>query len=358
MARPLYRLPEGVSCEPTADGHHGLWYDKFWSGSWTLKATANGESPKLSWIRKFTQRPVGSGKALADFARRLYELVVTRGGVAMVGTTTSRFVTGLGRSHPVENGFAWHPTLGTPYLPGSSLKGLTRAWAKDAGYTCEQINRLLGEQGEAGRVAFLDAVPVQPVKLEVDVLTPHYANWSESNLPGDWRSPTPVPYLVAAPGLSMLFSVIPLPWSSVEDLSIARECLAGALSEFGAGAKTAIGYGQFSIQSDDPFLQRLERERREREAKATPEGRWRLLVDQLTEEELLNKVQVYLVDSPLEDETERRAFVLAVLETGKVSSWRRGETTDPRTGTGGRKLKERARAVRRAAEELGVELPS
>ena len=84
-------------------------------------------------------------------------------------------MTGLGRSHPVENGFAWHPTLGMPYLPGSSVKGMVRAWAEqetDPRPASEELDRLLGKQNSAGSVCFLDALPIKPVKLEADVMTP------------------------------------------------------------------------------------------------------------------------------------------------------------------------------------------
>ena len=360
MALPLYGLPENIAREPSKDGHHGLWYDKFchlWSSGWNLKTAKDGQSPKLAWIEQVATDTIGSHKALSDFAGRLFDLVTQRGGTAMVATTRSRFVTGLGRSHPVENGFAWHPTLGTPYLPGSSLKGLTRSWALSE-HPRDEVDRILGKAGRAGTVAFLDAVPVHPVKLEADVLTPHYANWSENDLPGDWRSPTPVPFLVASPGLSMLFGIVPLTKSAGEHIAVTREWLTSALNEFGAGAKTALGYGQFRVQLDHPFLEKLKEQRWKREAMATPEGRWRLQLEGRTEDELLTAVRENLIKTPLTDIEDRRAFVRFVLETGMVTSWREGRPFDPsRTNTGPRKLKGYARAVRAAAEELGVELP-
>lgn len=358
MARPLYRLPAGVSCEPKGDGHRGLWYDKFcdrWTTGWDLKSAGGNLNPKLAWIEKATNGKVGSETALADYAERLYNLVTRRGGAVLVGVAQSRFVTGLGRSHPTENGFAWHPTLGTPYLPGSSLKGLTKAWAREAGYG-EEADRVLGGPGQAGTVAFLDAVPVRPVDLEADVLTPHYANWTKDDPPGDWRSPIPVPYLVAASGTSLLFGLIPAGQAGGDDVALARQWLVAALDEFGVGAKTAIGYGRFLVQPD-PLLERLEREREEREAMSSPEGRWRLRLRGRTEQELVDTARKNLLSSPLEDPEELRGFIRVILETGKVSAWRRGEKTDPRTSTGDRKLKELARAVRAAAIELGVELP-
>ena len=67
---------------------------------------------------------------LRESAVRMVRLVEAHGGRWRVFRTTSRFVTGLGRRHPVENGFAWHSTLGVPYLPGSSVKGMVRAWTR------------------------------------------------------------------------------------------------------------------------------------------------------------------------------------------------------------------------------------
>src|SRR5690606_825690 len=102
-------------------------------------------------------------------------LIDAVGGAAVHIVSTSRFVTGLGREHPIENGFAWHPILGTPYLPGSSLKGMVRAWARALGdKQSECVDSVLGTPGHVGLVAFLDAIPVEPVQLDADVMTPHY----------------------------------------------------------------------------------------------------------------------------------------------------------------------------------------
>jgi len=156
-------------------------------------------------------------------------LVARLSGKYFVFKSTSRFVTGLGRSHPIENGFAWHPTLGTPYLPGSSIKGMVRAWARK----------------EMEGVCFLDALPLAPVQLEADIMTPHYANWTAEKPPGDWCSPNPIPFLTAAPGTAFFFSFLPRAGKSASDLDSLGEWLGDALLEAGAGAKTSIGYGRF-----------------------------------------------------------------------------------------------------------------
>jgi len=55
-------------------------------------------------------------------AGRFETLIQSLGGEPLLIRTAWRFVSGLGRSRPVENGFVWHHTLGVPYLPGSSIR--------------------------------------------------------------------------------------------------------------------------------------------------------------------------------------------------------------------------------------------
>lgn len=264
MTLPLYQTTAPLR---EADGHAGLWYDKFCSewhvnrSTWTLK------NSKSVWIHTLTNGTVGSPPQIEESALRLAAMIDGSRGRCEILTTESRFVTGLGRSHPVENGFAWHPTLGTPYLPGSSVKGMIRAWAKlDADpkpdYHC--IERLLGGPGNVGSVCLLDAIPVEPVQLEADVMTPHYAGWTKDDPPGDWRSPVPVPFLVTAPETPFLFGLIPCRTVSPDDLDAVSGWLRSALSLAGAGAKTAVGYGRFRQDAGktDDLRQRLrDRER-------------------------------------------------------------------------------------------------
>lgn len=265
MIRPLYRPDADSTPIRGTHGNAGLWYDKFcdqWrpqargeaaSSFLTMQAENSDQekdNAKLAWIGTLIQDPVGVPKELEEATSRLIRLSQGQGGFALVFRSDSRFVTGLGRSHPVENGFAWHPTLATPYLPGSSIKGMVRAWAKqlaDPAPDQAVLTRLLGEPGQSGGVCFLDAVPMAAVKLEADVLTPHTAAWSASSPPGDWRSPVPVPFLVAKEGLALLFTVVPCrPWAD-GDLELLQTWLIDALTWAGAGAKTAVGYGRFRL---------------------------------------------------------------------------------------------------------------
>ncbi len=253
MARPLYR----TETKPTLSegGHTGLWYDKFcnsWSSpSWSMPSGGDGQNPKLKWIQTVTGR-VGTLGELSEHAVRIVRMVDGRRGRWGVFAACSRFVTGLGRSHPVENGFVWHPTLATPYLPGSSMKGMVRAWAKaegESGTRGSQLEQLLGDRKSAGTfsgtIAFLDAVPIEPVRLDADVMTPHYANWTSNDHPGDWCSPTPIPFLTVAEGAKLLVGVIPRGAKARNDVGVVMDWIAKALAWQGAGAKTAVGYGRF-----------------------------------------------------------------------------------------------------------------
>jgi CRISPR-associated protein Cmr6 len=286
LARPLYQDAKRAQFQWNMRGNAGLWYDKFcdrWlqdgarlsDQSWTTFA---GDSAKLEWIKtvaniggtKTHRKTVGDPHLLEEVANRVEELARANGGTTFQLATVWRFVTGLGRNHPVENGFAWHHTLGTPYIPGSSLKGLTRAYARnwdanDPGAS-EKALRVFGPAPETelsvGSVVFLDAVPTEPVALEADVMTPHYAPWYqadakdiEKNPPADWYDPTPIPFLTVAPGQVFLFAVLPRTATDEarQDCAVAANWLKRALDTLGAGAKTAVGYGQFL---DDPAARR------------------------------------------------------------------------------------------------------
>lgn len=358
MVQPLYRLENKPRREK--EGHAGLWFDKFgdmWQGreTWSLKSTGNNKNPKLEWIQGITGGGgVGSDVAIEEFSRRIFGLVSSYKGHARVFVSCSRFVTGLGRSHPVENGFAWHPTLGTPYLPGSSVKGMVRAWAKAEGESDDdgsRVMRLLGGRGQAGSISFLDAVPIKSVKLEADVMTPHYANWTLQDHPGDWCSPTPIPFLTMAEGTKMLFSIIPVGATHSDDIQIVWNWIESALEWQGAGAKTAIGYGRFQgdSQSTRRFQFWLSKQQRDRLEKGSREW-WCAQFEEMSEEEILNEVRKNLEKSQTDDPDKRKSFAKAV-PVDMVQCWQMGRKKDSMTHVGKKKRKERARLVRQALGE-------
>jgi CRISPR-associated protein Cmr6 len=263
MMRPLYKLYKDKEDNETQgeidwkEGNAGLWYDKF-CDKWQEDFSGLGDEGKKEWVESVTRSNVGDKDQIGEHSRRIVGLLEALGQDPLCYRLESDFVTGLGREHPIENGFAWHPTLGTPYLPGSSVKGLVRAWAEQWAdpKPLKDIKRIFGSESKddrdfrAGSVVFLDALPTKPVRLKADVMTPHYGPYyqdPEGNTPpADWYSPNPIPFLVVAAGASFLFGILPRREKDSSDCKKAREWLKEALEGIGAGAKTAVGYGRFA----------------------------------------------------------------------------------------------------------------
>lgn len=265
MPFPLYRgLNPPAKASPSMN--LGLWFERYYSG-YDIDWKKVDEEARTTWL-KDCARNIDANSRLKDNALHLRLLATHRQGQARVFKTKSHFVTGLGNAHPLENGFLWHPTLGMPYLPGSAVKGLVRALVETA-YEGENKDALLKrwfgttEKGDVaehcGQFIFMDALPVAPCDLHVEVMTPHMGKWyakggsdplkSESQ-PGDWHAPIPVQYLVAR-NLSLQFIILPRPGACPGELESIWSALESALDWLGAGAKTAIGFGSFALDEEE-----------------------------------------------------------------------------------------------------------
>jgi len=251
-------------------GNTGLWYNKFfWNWNeenWKLESNA-----KLNWIKKVVwekgkevRRKIGDPNLLTEYSNRIHRLVHYLGGETRVYDTNWHLATGLGLSHPIENGMTWHHTLGVPCLPGSAIKGVVRTWAEEwaDNHSPEVIERIFGPQHDkrknnsdkktVGTVLFFDALPVQPVELAADIMTPHYHPYysSTNKLPGDWYNPNPIPFLTVNAGQLFMFAVAPRKKENTPDLDLVLQWLDEALTITGAGTKTAAGYGRFTCRSE------------------------------------------------------------------------------------------------------------
>jgi CRISPR-associated protein Cmr6 len=182
--------------------------------------------------------------------------------------TLSASAVHLARASVMENfSLCLHRTYGFPFLPGSGLKGMARAYAKTvANAPDEDVRRVFGfgatkpgEPDKAGSVVFHDAWPTTWPKVELDVLTVHHSAYyggrhqpnetSGRGAPGDWESPIPVEFLTLAPGCEFQFAVSAGSGTSDGDLELAKQWLSGALATLGIGAKTSAGYGAFAGKS-------------------------------------------------------------------------------------------------------------
>jgi len=179
----------------------------------------------------------------------------------------SRLFIGLTGGGMLETGCAISHSYGMPYIPGSSVKGVVRAHARDSLFGHEHteiINELFGvdadpdkghPQGLSGLVTFHDAwwVPGSADHpLVEEIVTTHHLDYygNEGQTPAtDFDSPVPNSQ-IAVQG-RFLF-VLEGPRGTPGWLDLAEKMLIAALSTRGIGAKTRTGYGLFDTKPRAP----------------------------------------------------------------------------------------------------------
>lgn len=175
--------------------------------------------------------------------------------------TDWRMIAGLGKKSSLEVGFTFH-RYGFPYLPGSSLKGLARAYGlleiaialetaikarnennplskldetlsqeetkkfkdgiqsynpnSDVIEMAKAFRQIFGTIETAGKTIFFDAIPSSkfPPQIELDIMNPHYPDYYKEMgtkepkaYPTNWQSPIPVQFLTVAPKSVFLFAI-------------------------------------------------------------------------------------------------------------------------------------------------------
>ncbi|MCS6911684.1 MAG: type III-B CRISPR module RAMP protein Cmr6 [Myxococcales bacterium] len=174
--------------------------------------------------------------------------------------TNARLAVGTGAEHPLENSLTFDPVVGVPFLPGSTLKGLCRAWAE---LLCAEgtlgdatLRRLFGPESNerdksAGDLVFWPAWPnpgpTEWPALEVDVINCHHPEYygGDRDRAVDWESPVPVYFLVVRAGTAFRFRLSSRSENG-EHVALGERLLKEALRWLGLGSKTAVGYGTFA----------------------------------------------------------------------------------------------------------------
>jgi len=281
---PSYPLPKDtVAAWRAVKGrgplNAGLVFDRF-----VAYSGAGGGAKSAAWKELVQVVNRGDADMLAACLERWRAMVRQGRGREFALCTDWRLVSGLGKNGPLEVGFAFSHH-GFAILPGSGLKGLTRAWGlrqvaraaglKDLGKVervlsaadewekewredlgeveipsiARDFRAIFGTQAAAGRAIFFDGMPKQPARLDLDIMNPHFPRYYRGEgPPTDDQNPSPVNFLAVAPGSEFVFAV---GWRGRWDdegarlRELAEEWLRRGLVELGAGAKTSAGYGYF-----------------------------------------------------------------------------------------------------------------
>ncbi len=255
----------------------GLLLDKYMPNSVFEKA---GKAPWLLDIFK----PRNGGKTQnnhidAVFARNAYQrwhkMMESLGAETFELTLDWRMIVGLGGETVLETDLILHHLYGIPIIPGSALKGLTRAYAagEDKDYYIpenfpkerrrasknieedhSEIKRIFGTQTDAGTVCFFDAMPLRgQAQFVLDIMNAHYPDYYNSlqskniKAPANDQQPNPVVFLTVT-NTTFTFALAPRNPKDKTDVELAKKWLQKALQKYGIGGKTSAGYGYFKAE--------------------------------------------------------------------------------------------------------------
>lgn len=255
-------------------------------------------------LEKFVQlgenSKAGEIKAVMSKTPGRIPSVTPRGAIRFVAKLGGRLIVNQAGGILENAGLCLHRHFNAPYIPGSAVKGCARhaawqAWndtdegeqkvaaAKEVaeifGFPTGDKNGLdkyLEEKcgygkAQAGKVAFLAAVPETTAPLVADVVTCHHPDYYAGRFPEalDCESPIPNVFPAVREGSRFVFTVAPY-GADADLLSRARHWLVVAMTENGMGAKTAAGYGWFVYDESAELAKeaRLEQERIAKEAEA------------------------------------------------------------------------------------------
>jgi len=294
--------------------------------------------------------------------------------------------------------------FGMPYIPGSAVKGVARAAA------LEEVRKLSGEQrasrfelfrkifgtadndfrrdeelhefkdlmehkplNQKGAVSFLPAYPIEEAKIVVDLTNVHFPEYYKDGDATKLRneSPQPNPFPCVESGVRFAFClVVETAGQSNELLDTARNWLERALTVRGLGAKTAAGYGWFSIEppqviedllnEDKKAMETTRRQAEEvaalkaaaeaeklRKASLTPEARHLETLLAMPDQGFADKVSQLDMLPP----EEQRAVLMALISKAKSDRWKKWKKSDKDND------KKRVSLALSASTKHGIRLP-
>lgn len=319
-----------------------------------------------------------------------------------IGQLEGRLAINLADGLIQNAGISLDRLFGLPFVPGSAIKGVCRHTALEELMSAPTERRteifmrfrtvfgtadndfengelrpfrqMLGDwpENQKGAVAFLPAYPVNEARVVVDLTNVHYPDFYRTGRTEDLsvERPQPNPFPAVETGAQFAFCLV---LNGISDdpalLSAAVRWLESALTVRGLGAKTASGYGWFSLRPD--ILQQIEAEERreaevlaakakqETEARAKAQAEARRLEAMPPEERACERFKALSPEEFAKQASalatlgaaEQRGLLLALLRPEKRETWKAWRKSDKPAN------KARVEAALKLAATLGVPLP-
>ena len=195
---------------------------------------------------------IGVPQAYASAYTRWEKLLTRMPGMkTSVIKVTDRMIIGMGDAGVLETGVTLQQSYGTPYIPGSALKGLARHFLHAVLHQPldgEQAKVLFGDTTTSGYITFYDAwfkpQSADGKPLCLDVITTHHPKYYQQRgeePPSDFDDPIPVTFLTATGDYLLALAGPTDKWTI-----FACDLLRQALEEAGVGGKTSSGYGRLT----------------------------------------------------------------------------------------------------------------
>lgn len=337
-------------------------------------SSVSWDKPELALLRaNHTRRFLGLFQASGQDRSR-----------ALIAKLEGRLAINLADSLIRNAGIALDRLFGMPYVPGSAVRGVARAAALEEVMAADGVKRgqlfdlfrrvfgtadndfkaneelgafrnLLGDRPAnlRGGVAFLPAYPVDEAKIVVDLTNVHYPEYYRTGATADLKkeNPQPNPFPCVETGARFAFCLVLAGADNALDLLPAAErWLIHALTVRGLGAKTAAGYGWFSIEHPSVIAALLAEETHARDAEVraaqqsataaaaeaaeaarkaamTPEDRYLELFCLLPDQDFATKVSSVATLSS----EEQRALLRALNTPAKRDRWKKWKKSDKDT---------------------------
>ncbi|MEA5537025.1 RAMP superfamily CRISPR-associated protein [Crocosphaera sp. XPORK-15E] len=143
------------------------------------------------------------------------------------------------------------------YIPGSSIRGLVRAWAKKYPEIHQRMNELLGYQDDEkivpGKIEFLDAYPQEPTPLTLDIVNPQ----QDFQVLHKGQS-KPLSFYTLGDGKQKISVTIAIRGivnkTTPTEVQEVWEWVEQSLCFYGVGSRTASGYGAIKSLSKPKLI--------------------------------------------------------------------------------------------------------